>query len=302
MAVAPGHSAWPKWSELDDKQKAFETKRMQVFAAMIDEMDRGIGKVIDHLEESGQLDNTLILFMSDNGPEGGNPLDWWDYFEDWAIESFDLSLENLGDKMSYAWTGPGWAQVSATPFALYKAFASEGGIRVPAIMHWPAGLKQKGINDAFVHVLDIPPTLLEMAGTSHPGTADRGFGNRALEGTSMQAFLAAESDEVHDDDDVFVWELMDRRAVRKGDWKMTWANKPWGKGIGQWSLFNMDEDPTEQNDLVEQEPEKAAELLAHWEDYVDRNGLVLVPEGIDTPYTNAQTHYEWAPIPARKQK
>ena len=300
--AAPSHPAWPAWDSLTDTQQSFEARRMEVYAAMIDEMDRGIGRMIDYLRETDQLDNTLVIFLSDNGPEGGNPLDWADYYTEWATESFDLSLENLGRPMSFAWTGPGWAQVSSTPFSLYKGFTNDGGSRVPLIMHWPDGLKRTGIDNSFAHVLDLPATILDYAKTTHPGTKNSGFGNRALEGSSMTTFLAAEADTIHSPTDVSVWEMVDRRAVRQGDWKITWANKPWGKGLGAWSLYNLADDPTEQTDLSEQHPEKVAELLVHWEDYVERNQLVLVPEGIDILWTNIFTHYDWSPIPNAAKK
>jgi arylsulfatase len=302
IEAAPGHPAWPAWSELSDTQKAFEVRRMEVYAAMVEVMDRQIGRVLEALRRSGELDNTLIVFMSDNGAEGGNPLDWADYYTQWATENFDLSLENLGRSNSFAWTGPGWAQVSSTPMGLYKGFMSEGGIRVPAILHWPAGIQRQGVSDSYTHVLDLPATILDLAKTKHPGTRDRGFGQRRLEGRSMKDFLSARNDTVHPSDDVSVWEMLDRRAVRQGDWKLVWANQPWGKGLGQWALYHLAEDPTELNDVSEQYPQKVAQLLLHWKDYVERNQLVLVDEGIDILWSNIRTHYNWSPVPSEAQQ
>ena len=296
ITPAKGHDAWPKWEDLTDKQKQFETRRMETYAGMIDVMDANIGRVLDQLEASGELDNTIVLFMSDNGAEGGNPLDWAPYYTDWAKDSFDLSLENLGRPLSFAWTGPGWAQVGSAPYALYKGFAAEGGTRVPAILNGGRHVQRQGVNNTFAHVMDIPATILDYAGIEHPGDQTSGFTNRALEGESLKQFLNEQTDQVHNSDRVHVWEMLDRRAVRKGDWKLTLANQPWGKG--DWALYNLKNDPTEQQDVSDTNPEKVKELISDWEDYVTRNNLILVEGGIDILWTNIKTHYDWTPVPA----
>ncbi|KRP18405.1 MAG: hypothetical protein ABS23_08680 [SAR92 bacterium BACL16 MAG-120619-bin48] len=292
--ASPPTPLWPSWSELSATQQAFEARRMAVYAAMITAMDAQLSRVIKVLEDSGRLDNTLIVFLSDNGPEGGNPLDWADFYTDWAISNFDLSLANLGRPHSYAWTGPRWAEVSATPFALFKGFASEGGTRVPAIIHWPAGLERVGVSDEYLHVLDVPATLLDIAGVPHSGTETTGHKARKLEGRVLTPFLASRQSTV--DDTVHVWEIFDRRAVRAGKWKMTYANARWGKGDG-WSLYDLEADPTEVTDVILQYPEVAARLLQEWEHYVEANHLILLEGGLNLRWTNLFTHFDWAPVP-----
>jgi arylsulfatase len=268
---------------------------MSVYAAMITAMDAQISRVIAALEEAGRLENTLIVFLSDNGPEGGNPLDWADSYTDWAVRNFDLSLENMGRPYSFAWTGPRWAEVSATPFHLFKGFASEGGTRVPAIVNWPAALTRVGITNEFLHVLDLPATLLDVANVEHPGTRTTGHGSRELEGRVLTSFLTTHDSSL--EEPVNTWEMFDRRAVRVGDWKMTYANAPWGKE-GEWSLFNMREDSGETKDVISKHPEVASRLLEKWEQYVEDNGLIVLKGGLDLRWTNMFTHFEWMPVPA----
>jgi len=294
--LPPMTDLWPHWSQLSETQRAFEARRMQVYAAMVTAMDAQLARVVEALKASGRFDDTLIVFLSDNGPEGGNPLDWADYYTDWAVENFDLSLENLGRAYSFAWTGPRWAEVSATPFSLYKGFASEGGTRVPALLHWPAGGLRDGVSNEYLHVLDLPATLLSVAGVNHPGTKTAGFAERRLEGRVLTPFLQGATESLPDI--THVWEMLDRRAVRVGDWKLVYANKPWGKG-NEWSLYNLAADPTEQEDLLGEEPERAQELLDAWLRYVRDNELVLVDGGIDVRWSNVFTHFDWMPVPAK---
>ncbi|NRA30613.1 MAG: arylsulfatase, partial [Parvularculaceae bacterium] len=185
VVPADPHEAWPSWDELSDDYRAFEIRRMQVYAAMIDSMDHEIGRVMAHLEESGQLDNTVVIFLSDNGAEGGNPLDWAPYYYDWAEENFDLSLGNLGRPNSYAWTGPQWSHVSSAPYRLFKSFSTRGGTQSPLIMALPNGAHAGEVTDHFVRVDDIPATLLEWAGVDHPGTSFDGRDVVTIQGKSL---------------------------------------------------------------------------------------------------------------------
>jgi arylsulfatase len=238
--------------------------------------------------------------MSDNGPEGANPLDWAEYYNEWALNSFDLSLENLGRPLSYAWTGPSWAQVSSAPFRMFKGFTYDGGTRVPTLLSWPEGInREQPIVDTFMHVLDLPKTFLSLAGIEHPGTESQGFANRKLEGKLLTPVFADNSASVYTDDDYVIWEMLDRRAVRKGNWKLVWTNKPWGKGIGQWELYNLELDPAEQLDVSDEYPLLVSELEAAWHDYVARNQLVLLPDGVDMRWTNIVTHFDYTPMPKK---
>jgi len=295
LEAAPQNPAWPGWDELTDIVKQLEVRRMQVYAAMVDAMDHEIGRVLDRLRDSGQLENTLVVFLSDNGPDGGNPLDWAPYYVDWADENFDMSLENMGRPNSYVWYGPGWAHVSSTPFKLSKGFTTSGGLMSPTIMSMPGRIEPGSRSAAYANILDLPATFLDLAGVEHPAPQYQGRNVSRPEGESLAGLLFDHDESVHGADEVMVWEIFDRRAVRKGDWKIVWINKPWGKGIGEWALYNVTDDPAEQNDLADARPEITNGLIADWDAYVEKNGVITVDGGIDFGWTNRKSHYTWLP-------
>jgi arylsulfatase len=159
-----------------------------------------------------------------------------------------------------------------TPFRLWKSFPTEGGVRVPAIVRWGAR-GRRGALSAVVTVKDVAPTLLELAGTRHPGSSFEGRAVATLEGRSLLPFLRGEAATVHGRDFTIGWELFGRRALRRGDWKIVWLFEPYG--TGGWGLFDLTSDPLESKDLAGARPEKLAELLRAWEEYALRNGVIL---------------------------
>ena len=300
LNIAPQHPEWPSWETLEPITKQLESRRMQVYAAMIEAMDHQIGRVLNHLVKTGKLKNTLVVFLSDNGPEGGNPLDWAPFYVDWADKNFNMSLENMGRPESFVWYGPGWAHVSSTPFSLYKGFTTAGGLTSPTIISMPGQIQANSRSDAFATILDLPATFLDLAGITHPAPLYKGRMVSEQEGESLKGLLINGDKSVHDSEYVMVWEIFDRRAVRRGDWKIIWINKPWGKGIGNWALYNITDDPTEQNDLADTKPLIRDSLIADWEAYVKKNGVITVDGGIDFGWTNRQSHYKWLPESLRK--
>ena len=300
QTVAEHHPIWPKWNELDESVRNLEAKRMQVYAAMVEAMDFHIGRVLDYLEQQQLADDTLVIFLSDNGAEGGNPLDFYGQAGfDWAEDSFDVSLENLGRPDSYAWTGPGWAYVSSAPLRYFKGFPTEGGIRTPAIFAFPGRIEAGVRSSAIANILDLPVTLLDYAGIAHSGSADNGEPMPPLRGRSMRGFLQGAAGYVHTPQDYFTYVIMGRRGLVQGDWKMTWMNPPWGPD-GRWSLFNLAHDPAESIDLAETHPDKVAELEALWKQYVAENRVIPLA-AYDTGWTNRFSHYDWLPPELRKQ-
>ena len=300
QAAADQHPAWPDWDDLSDTLRGLEARRMQVYAAMTEAMDFHIGRVLDYLEREGLADNTLVIFLSDNGAEGGNPLDFYGQPGfDWAEDSFDVSLENLGRPDSYAWLGAGWAQVGSTPLRYFKGFPTEGGIRTPAIFSLPGRIAAGAVSSAPANVLDLPVTLLDYAGVAHPGVADNGEPMPALRGRSMRPFLSGETGAVHAPEDYFAYVIMGRRGLVQGDWKITWMNAPWGPE-GRWSLFNLAGDPAEQDDLAGSRPAKLAGMVSLWDAYVAENGVIPLP-GYETGWTNRFSHYQWLPPELRSQ-
>lgn len=287
--VFEGQALWPKWDTLSPAEKASEAKRMAVYAAMVDSMDRNIGRVLDYLRDSGQLENTFIFFLSDNGADGNSVYDVARTRE-WIHKDMDNSIEHIGKPGSFAEYGPGWAQVGSTPFRLYKSFMYEGGISVPAIA-WGPGIPAGTVRSAFAHVTDIAPTLYEVAGTHHPGTRYQGKDVLPVRGKSMLGYLGGNGDALRGENDVIGWELGGRKALRKGDWKIVFANKPWG--TDQWELFNLAEDRSEQHDLAAANPDKLREMLAAWTQYVQETGTLEIPHLAERPgYSNAARYYE----------
>ena len=270
-ANTPMEGGLPSWEQLTDEERRREARSMELYAAMVDNMDHHIGRLMDYLRQTGELDNTVVVFMSDNGADGNSPIDLPGNRE-WMASDFDNSLENMGRKGSYIDYGAQWAQVGATPFPYFKGFTSQGGTTVPVIIRHPSLKAQAGqLNAQFFHVMDVMPTFLEMAGVKHPGTTFKGRDVQPMQGLSMLPGLKGEAMPER----AIGWELFGRRALRKGDWKMTWMTAPYGSA--EWQLYNLAQDPVEANDLAKQEPAKLAELTREWDAYVERNNVLLGP-------------------------
>lgn len=269
-AQFPGYRPW---SALSDTERQIEARKMEVYAAMIEEVDTAIGRMLAYLEETNQLANTFIFVMSDNGPEAHGMDVAFPEAAEWSRECCDNSLENIGNADSYVWQGLGWGRASGIPYRMYKGYPSEGGIRVPAIAFAPALIRQGERSDAIVTVRDVVPTILEITGVDHPGTRYAGRDVHPVDGVSLLSHLQGERSEAHADDEPFGWELYGKRAIRKGDWKIVWEPAP--AGVDGWQLYNIAEDPAESTDLAASEPAKAIELARLWDQYVQDNGVVL---------------------------
>ena len=286
---AAQHPEWPGWDELDGEQKKLEVRRMQIYAAMVDALDENIGRLVQYLKDTGEYENTFILFFSDNGAEGNNPHDLATN-PDWVPQNFDLSYENMGKPGSYASTGPGWAHVSNTPYHMYKGFPAQGGLLSPTIAVFPERIEAGSRSDAFITVLDVAPTLLQLANVTHPAPEFDGRRVHAMIGESFYPHLIGRQPVVHGPEHVFGLELFNRRMIRQGDWKLLWNNRPWGKE--GWVLYNLEEDPGEQNDLAQARPGKLQDMLALWRQYVDDNDILVFDE-LKMRFTNGKDHYEY---------
>ena len=272
-AVVPGRRAptVAPWQELTAEEQRIHARRMEVYAGAIDNMDDNVLRLLDYLRESGGFDDTLILFMSDNGAAG---------FYGWQSEPLvrrfnnaDNSLENLGRDRSMMFYGPGWGSAGSAPFYLFKRQMAEGGIRVPLIVSGPGVERRGSISNELLTVRDIAPTLLEIANTRYP---DGRYGGREIlpqTGKSFAAQLAGSKRPIHSKEEVLGWELFKRRAVRKGDWKVLWLDAPFG--TDSWQLYNVSADPGETQDLAQTEPEKLAEMIAAWDEYALKNNVIL---------------------------
>ncbi|CCE78565.1 Piso0_001191 [Millerozyma farinosa CBS 7064] len=291
-----------RWKDFTSEERKTQSRIMETYAAMVDILDENIGKVIEVLEREGELDNTFILFMSDNGAEGMSneavPLGLT-HIESFIEKYYNNSYENIGRKDSFTFYGDQWAQAATAPWYKYKAWSSEGGIRCPLLIHYPALIKSDGTNNpriqnTFTTVMDILPTVLELAGVQHPGELYKGRKVALPRGKSWVSHLAGKSDKVHADDSVTGWELYGQRAVRKGDYKALNIPKPFGNG--EWQLFNIKQDPGEVHDLSQQEPAKLEELLVHWVEYVAETGMVEIGDLIEAyPDGSLKPQVSWNP-------
>ena len=278
---------WPKWSQLDENTKQEEAKKMAVYAAMVEALDFHIGRLVNFLHKSELLNNTVIIFLSDNGAEGNDPGVILENAR-WIPKNFDNSIENMGRANSHISYGPRWAEVSAAPFRDFKAFPSEGGIISPAFITYPGFKRQGRIDDAFSTVMDIAPTLLDIANIDYPKNTYKGMKVHPLKGKSMIDFLMERKNKIHSNQYVMGWELFNRGAIRQGIWKIVFIEKP--HGDGEWSLYNLKQDPLEQNNLADINKDKLKEMMLLWYEYKENNG-VIIDEELDLGYSGTNNHF-----------
>ncbi|MEP2531978.1 arylsulfatase [Shimia sp.] len=276
--VSPDVTPFPRlgsvaaWENLSDEERAMAARDMEVYAAMIDYMDEQIARVITSLKETGQYENTMILFMSDNGANGAHLDDYPGQTPEY-MAAFDNSLENRGLKNSLIDQGPGWAQVSMIPSRLFKGSKAEGGIRSPLVVKMPANMPTgTGINGSFLHIRDIMPTILEAAGIEVPNEEFEGRAILPVQGNSVLPLLKGEIAQTGPETTEVGYELFDQKAYFKAPWKALWMPEPFG--TGEWELYNIESDPGELNDLGKKYPEMLAELVDLWEQYSTENGVL----------------------------
>lgn len=271
------------WAQLSAQERADSARRMEVYAAMVDHLDRAVGRVIAQLRASGELENTLIIFTADNGPEGGiinSPRKVASDAKALAALKIDNSLGNIGRGTSYVGYGPGWAQANSAPSWLVKGYTTEGGIRTSAFISGK-GVAGGRIVNSFVHITDVAPTLLDEAGLTQPAS----FGGHAIlpyEGHSLVPLIGGAEGPVHAKDELVAWELFDGRAIRRGNWKAVYLAPGTSRylierGNGQWKLFDLARDPGETVDLAAQQPALLNELVEAWGRYASAKGVVLPP-------------------------
>ncbi|WP_449433531.1 sulfatase-like hydrolase/transferase [Pseudomonas putida] len=290
VQISEGPDVWPSWGQLSAKEKALEARRMEIYAGMVSNLDDNVGRLVQHLKDIGEYDNTLFVFFSDNGAEGSNPEDATPENAKWIAERFDNSLENIGKPGSYTGYGPNWARVSSTPYRMFKAFTYEGGIRTAAFISGP-GIRSGVVSNAYMSVKDMAPTFLELAGVEHPSAHDPRI--EKMQGSSAVAFLTGAQQSIHAADAAQCTELFGRVALYQGPWKLTFSNAPWG--TGDWELFDMHKDPTERHNLVAQQPDVTRKLLGEWQQCQAQNGIRWDPQlASKLHFSNEIKHYEIA--------
>lgn len=245
----PGEVRYPRpWSELTEVQREFQATKMAIHAAMVDRMDREIGRVLQQVRDMGVWDDTFICFLSDNGASA-----------EIMVRGDGHDPEAApGSAMTHLCLGPGWSTVANTPFRRHKTWVHEGGISTPFIAHWPRGISARNeLRHAPGHVVDIVPTALDLAGLDPAAVVSDG---PPLHGRSLKPVFTADSDTRAEP----IWFLHeDNRALRAGDWKLVAA-----KG-DPWELYNLRTDRCETHNLAEQHPERVRELEAAWQARVD---------------------------------
>lgn len=277
------------WEDVPDELREWELRCMEVYAAMIDSMDRGIGQLVQALEEHDLLDNTLILYLHDNGGcdeafgreprknavTGVEPMDP----DELQTAMFPTRTRDghpvlmgpevmPGPATSYIAYGRGWANVSNTPLRQYKASQHEGGIATPLIAHWPQGIPSKGgLRHEPGHLIDLMPTFVDLSDAQYPQEIE-GLPVPPMEGRSLVPGFGADR---AGEDRVLIWEHYGNAAIRRGRWKLVrLANRPW-------ELYDLGTDRSEMNNLVTRHPEKAAELEQLWHEHAERTLVLPMP-------------------------
>ncbi len=262
----------PRWDDLPEEEKRFNARRMEIYAAMVSDLDHYVGEVIEYLKRTGQFDNTLIVFASDNGAESSR-LDLAAPYRDHIGKEYDHSLDNIGSATSYVMYGANWASVSASPWNRHKGSAFEGGIHVPAFAHFPGRIEPGTRSDAMALMMDLLPTFIDAAGFQHPGTRYRDREVLPPRGRSLLPVLYGQAPQVRSADEVLGWEQGGPRAVRQGDWKIVWDQRQ-PQAERRWKLFNLARDPFEQQDLAAAEPAQLAAMEQGWEQYARETGVI----------------------------
>lgn len=266
------------WDALSDADKALQARRMEVYAGMAEAMDFHVGRLVAYLKESGQFDNTVFMFLSDNGAEASDPYTVLSA-KLWLKWYYSSDIKDLGARGAYSIIGPSWASAAASPLSTYKFYSGEGGIRVPLIVSGLPGMAANGIHSSFTHVKDIAPTLLDIAQVPRNTGNYQGKKVETMTGTSLMPVLTGGADRAHPVDEAIGYELSGNQALFKGDLKLIKVIPPVGDGL--WHLFNIRTDPGEVNDLAEKMPEEFKTMQTQYAEYAKANGVLPMPEGYD---------------------
>lgn len=275
-SVAEGGTGPKRWHELNAEEKAREARLMEVYAAMVANLDAHVGRLVAHLKKIGEYDNTLILFMSDNGADPlaslGSAL---------PGTRIDNSFPNIGRPGSSVTYGARWAEVGSTPLRLAKGFTgAEGATSAPLIVKMPGQSRGRDASLARIHVTDVLPTVLAAAGVPDPGSSYKGRAVHPIEGISLLAALNSTGPiaVVGPPDRVLAGELFGSGYVVKGHWKLsqtaTPSTTPVRRADVPWRLYDLRTDRGETRDLARAHPEVAAHLRAEWDRYVQRAGVI----------------------------
>lgn len=266
------------WETLAPEAREREAARMAAYAAMLAQMDHEIGRVLEALDASGRYRDTLVAFVSDNGPDASEP-DLDPRSRSWYEQRYPrLGVPPIGARGTYPSYGPQWAQLGAIHLRDFKGTAYEGGMRVPLLLSHPSGFAGGRRSDAFAFATDLVPTLLDAVGVEHPA---RRPGNElyAPSGRSALGVLRGTAERIHPAGEPVGYELMKNSALFLGDHKLVKVGPP--ADHSQWRLFDLRRDPSETNDLAATEPERLAQMRLLYEAYERDYGVVPMPDDYD---------------------
>ncbi len=260
------------WADLSAEEKKKEARKMELYAGMLDNLDVNIGRILDYLRETGQAENTIIVFMSDNGAAGE------DYYNTEEIRpyinlNYSNEYDNMGKAASLVSYGPAWAEAGSAPFRYFKEYTTNGGILAPLIISGPLVNRKNAIYEGPVTVMDLAPTFYEMAGTAYPAEWE-GKPVYPLQGASLLPFVSGQAESVHPEDFGFGMEHYGFTMYRKGSWKITTGARPFSEST--FELFNLKEDLAETRDLSRENPAKYSELIREWRNY-SREARIQLP-------------------------
>ncbi|MDP2284720.1 MAG: arylsulfatase [Pseudohongiella sp.] len=259
-----------KWEDLSNRERERSIRSMQINAGMLEAMDFHLGRMIDHLKDTGAYDNTVFLVLSDNGPEHNHPTADAGFRLWLQLEGYSQDVATLGERGSYASIGPEWAIAGSAAGSLFKFHASEGGTRVPLIMTGP-GIPASGVLHPFSFITDLAPTILDLTGTRALASGP------AFSGRSLLDVLQGRAPAMYGPDDAVALEASGQSAVFKGDYKLVRNLDQYGDGI--WRLHNVVVDPGETRDLSAEQPARVAQMLEDYDRFAAQNGVLPMPPG-----------------------
>jgi arylsulfatase len=252
------HDSIPAWKDILVAERAVWIKRMAIYAAQVDCMDQGIGRIMQALKKNGFAENTMVVFMADNGGCA-------EY-----LSTMDTALSALGTDSSYESYRGNWANLSNTPFRLFKTRLHEGGIHTPFIVSWPGHTARQGtiIDNAPAHIIDLMPTFMDAAGASYPNMFNT-QPTKPLNGVSLVSVLKGETLANR----TLYWEHQANRAIRMDGWKLVSMSTEESPYVGPWELYNLKTDKTERVNLALKFPEKVKELETAWNKWASENNV-----------------------------
>ena len=266
--LPPRNDAITPWEDLTSDERRRESRKMELYAAMVDNLDDHVGRLLEYLKSNNLYENTLIVFMSDNGAAGEDFYNRGD-FSEYIQANFDNAYEKMGTAESFVSYDEEWAEAGSAPFQRHKGYTREGGIVAPMMIAGP-GVAARGVIDStYLTVMDLAPTFLDIAGAQYPDDDSV----RPMLGESITRFLTGETDIVHDENYVTTLYHAGRAYLRQGNWKISNLEPPFDEA--DFELFDLATDLGESNNLADDEPEKLAELIELWGEDRKRLGIIL---------------------------